>query len=95
MQMVQRAVPFVETEGAYWIKMRDCLSCHHTSFMAWSLNSAKSLAVEVDSKQMIEWYTWATNWQHHVAGKNRAQAGHPTSWTVIALCVFPAQANAG
>jgi len=75
-QLVQRAIPFIESEGANWIEKRDCLSCHHTSFMVWSLNSAKSLGFEIDALQLSDWNTWATNWKHHVARKNRADATH-------------------
>jgi len=74
LEIIQRAVPFIESEGAGWIAKRDCLSCHHTSFATWSLNSAKSLGVDVDSEQLSEWNNWASDWKHHVAGKNRASA---------------------
>ncbi len=71
---IQRSVPFIEREGAEWITKKDCLSCHHTSFMVWSLNAAKRNGIPVDQAKLAAWTDWATNWQHLVIASVRETA---------------------
>lgn len=71
---IERSVPFIERQGAEWIANKDCLSCHHTSFMVWSLNAAKQKGIHVDADKLSEWNKWATDWQHMVVAASRATA---------------------
>lgn len=41
-QAIEKALPYLEEEGTWWIEKKDCVSCHHTSFFVW----AKDLALE-------------------------------------------------
>jgi len=73
-EMIERSVPFIERKGAEWIANKDCLSCHHTAFMVWSLNSAKHAGVSIDQDKLGGWTEWAINWRHLVAPTIRAEA---------------------
>jgi squalene-hopene/tetraprenyl-beta-curcumene cyclase len=92
-------VPFIERTGADWIATKDCLSCHHTSFMVWSLNVAKQHGVPIDDAKLGKWTSWATDWRHHVVEASRAKAVHDdtlraNSDAVAQLLLFGAAANA-
>ena len=71
---IARSVPYIERKGAEWIASKDCLSCHHTSFMVWSLGAAKRAGVAVDEDKLRESTAWATEWRNLVAGPNREKA---------------------
>jgi hypothetical protein len=71
---IERSVPFIERKGAEWIASKDCLSCHHTGFMVWSLNSAKQAGVSIDKDSLGKWTEWAIDWRHLVAPTVRAEA---------------------
>jgi squalene-hopene/tetraprenyl-beta-curcumene cyclase len=71
---IERSVPYIERHGAEWIASKDCLSCHHTSFMIWSLNAAKRAGVAIDQDKLDATTAWATDWKHLVAGPNREKA---------------------
>ena len=71
---IQRGVPFIEHQGAGWIAKKDCISCHHTAFMVWSLNAATRNGVPVDQTKLDAWTEWATNWKHLVVASVRATA---------------------
>ncbi len=71
---IQRSVPFIEHQGAEWIAKKDCISCHHTAFMVWSLNAATRNGVPVDQTKLDAWTEWATNWKHLVVASVRATA---------------------
>ncbi len=72
--IVARSVPYIEREGAAWIASKDCLSCHHTSFMVWSLNAANQQGVPVDQEKLARWTEWATDWRNLASPSARAQA---------------------
>ncbi|MEM7015570.1 MAG: hypothetical protein AAF585_29270, partial [Verrucomicrobiota bacterium] len=61
--VIQKAVPYIEEKGVHWMEKRTCVSCHHTSFMVWSLNSAKQVGAEV-SPEFKNWDQWATTWEN-------------------------------
>jgi hypothetical protein len=71
---IERSVPFIERQGAEWIATKDCLSCHHTSFMVWSLNAAKRNGIHVDEKKLDELTEWASDWRHLVVFASRAKS---------------------
>jgi hypothetical protein len=62
--VIGRSVPFIEREGADWIAKKNCVSCHHTAFMVWSLTAAKQKGISVDKNKLKEWTDWATDWNH-------------------------------
>jgi hypothetical protein len=39
-QTAERAIPYIEKNGAAWIKDRKWLSCHYSGYMLWSLRDA-------------------------------------------------------
>ena len=71
---IERSLPFIEQNGAKWIAEKDCVSCHHTSFMVWSLHAAKRNGISVDQTKLDDWTEWATNWKHLVVSTVRAKA---------------------
>ena len=56
---VERSLPFLEREGAAWIRERACLSCHHLPFLLWSFREARDRGVAVDEKKLAEWSEWS------------------------------------
>ncbi|MDP6442488.1 MAG: terpene cyclase/mutase family protein [Pirellulaceae bacterium] len=53
---ISKSLPFIEAQGESWIKKKKCASCHHTPFMAWSLNEAARLGLSRPRVQ--EWNDW-------------------------------------
>jgi hypothetical protein len=72
--MIARAVPFIERKGADWITNKECLSCHQTTFMLWSLNAAKQRGIPVDQGKLNDWTEWALDWRHLLDPTVRAAA---------------------
>lgn len=60
---VERAIPFVEREGVAWMEMRRCVSCHHTTFMTWSLSAAAGRGIAVDAAKLADWTAWARDFR--------------------------------
>lgn len=77
--VIQRSLPFIEERGNAWIKQRDCLSCHHVSFMVWSLNRADELGFEVDDNRLQDWNNWSTTWTNLANPKRRDEAEQITT----------------
>lgn len=73
-QIIERSVPYMEREGADWIAKRDCLSCHHTSFMVWALHAAKRQGVPVDQDKLARWTEWAVDWRNLASPNTREKA---------------------
>jgi squalene-hopene/tetraprenyl-beta-curcumene cyclase len=80
---VAKSLPFIQREGVAWMEGKKCLSCHHTSFMVWSLNRSAAGGLDVDRAKLTEWQTWATDWKHygsqaqHVQGEKALVTGSP------------------
>ena len=55
---IERAVPYIQRQGAWWIDEKDCVSCHRVGQMLWSLETARSKGLAVSSR-LDEWTTWA------------------------------------
>ena len=56
---VEKAVPFILSEGNSWIESKDCTSCHRTSFMTWSLSAAADVGIDVDQAALEELRLWS------------------------------------
>ena len=71
---IQKSIPFIQEKGVAWIEDRDCLSCHHTSFMVWSLSLAEKKGFDVDAEILEESKSWALNWKYLANPKVRETA---------------------
>jgi squalene-hopene/tetraprenyl-beta-curcumene cyclase len=58
-QAVERAIPYIEREGAAWIHERKCLACHHAGYMLWSLHDAELRGFAIDRGKLSESLRWA------------------------------------
>jgi regulation of enolase protein 1 (concanavalin A-like superfamily) len=57
-QTAERAIPYIEKDGTAWIKERNCLSCHYSGYMLWSLRDASQRGFAIDKARLAE----STNW---------------------------------
>lgn len=55
---IEKAIPYVQRQGAWWIDEKDCVSCHRVGHMLWSLETARSKGLAVSSR-LDEWTSWA------------------------------------
>tara|TARA_R110002096_G_scaffold112163_24_gene244513 strand:- start:670 stop:1602 length:933 start_codon:yes stop_codon:yes gene_type:complete len=55
---VERAMPFIEKEGAWWIEDKACVSCHHSTFLTWAKDLAVEAGIEVDPVKLDQQRTW-------------------------------------
>lgn len=55
---VARSLPYLEQEGAAWMKQRACISCHQVPAMLWSLHEARRGGVAVDAERVARWNSW-------------------------------------
>ncbi len=55
---VQRSIPFIETQGVWWIEQKKCVTCHRTGNMVWSLGAARRRGLPV-SEQLDSWLDWS------------------------------------
>jgi squalene-hopene/tetraprenyl-beta-curcumene cyclase len=78
---------------------KKCLSCHHTSFMVWSLNRSAASSLTIDRTKLTEWQAWATDWKHygsqsqHVQGEQKLLTGSPDTVAQMLLGRQPAGAE--
>jgi squalene-hopene/tetraprenyl-beta-curcumene cyclase len=61
--VIQRSLPYIEKEGVNWMEAKKCDTCHHVTFMTWSLNAAADRGIEVDPAKLAEWNEWARDWR--------------------------------
>jgi len=54
-QAVEKSLPFLESEGLRWLKVRKCVSCHHGSFMIWAHHEARQRGFKVDDAKVAGW----------------------------------------
>ena len=59
-EAIEKAIPYVQRQGAWWIDEKACVSCHRVGQMLWSLNTARSKGLTVSSR-LDEWTSW-TSW---------------------------------
>lgn len=52
---IGKALPYIQKRGDWWIKRNKCMSCHRTSFTAWSHVAAKDAGMKVDQKDVDRW----------------------------------------
>lgn len=58
-EAADRALPYLEKEGAAWINDRKCLSCHFAGYMLWSFHEAAELGFNIDREKLKERTNWA------------------------------------
>ncbi len=55
---IERALPYLESEGQWWIEEKKCVSCHHTTFLVWAKDLALEAGFPVDRKTLDEQRRW-------------------------------------
>jgi len=53
-QAVDRAIGYLQTESATWLKQRTCAACHHAGMPLWALGEAARQGYAVDGKFVSE-----------------------------------------
>src|SRR5438093_4670979 len=51
---VDRAIGYLQTESAAWLKMRKCAACHHVPLPLWALSEAERQGYAIDKKFVAE-----------------------------------------
>src|SRR4051794_23604138 len=96
---IERSVPFIEREGDKWNETKACVSCHHTAFQVWSLNSAQQAGVTIDASALKRRKEWASDWHHLSAPPTSpadlATAAHGQSETLAELLLGNERYGAG
>src|SRR5262245_39800887 len=49
-QTVERAIGYLQTESAAWLKTRKCAACHHVPMPLWALGEAEQQGYAIDKK---------------------------------------------
>lgn len=70
---VERALPYIEKHGAEWIEKKKCATCHHSTFLVWSLNVASDHGFSVESGKLTEWNAWVRDFRS-IRGRERTDA---------------------
>lgn len=70
---VQRAIPYLQQQGAAWINDRGCVSCHQVPFMLWSLSAAQQQGFDVDQDALRSWQQWSTQAVNFVAPAQKSE----------------------
>lgn len=55
---VERALPYLEEEGTWWIEEKKCVSCHHSSFFVWAKDLALEQGFSVDKETLNQQRQW-------------------------------------
>lgn len=58
---IEKALPYLEKEGAWWIETKKCASCHHTTFFVWAKDLAIDAGFDVDPELLEEQRKWMWN----------------------------------
>src|SRR6476469_3320840 len=53
-QAVDRAILYLQTESAAWLKTRKCAACHHVPMPLWALGEAERQGYTIDKKFVTE-----------------------------------------
>ncbi len=53
-QTVERAIGYLQTESAAWLKTRKCAACHHVPMPLWALSEAERQGYAIDKKYLAE-----------------------------------------
>src|SRR5262249_15414862 len=53
-QAVDRAIGYLQTESAAWLKTRGCAACHHVPMPLWALSEAQQQGYTIDKKYLSD-----------------------------------------
>src|SRR5215813_11520599 len=53
-QTVERAIGYLQTESAAWLKSRQCAACHHVPMPLWALSEAERQGYAIDKKYLAD-----------------------------------------
>jgi hypothetical protein len=53
-QTVDRAIGYLQTESASWLKTRGCAACHHVPMALWALSEAAQQGYKTDKKYLSD-----------------------------------------
>ena len=53
-QTVDRAIAYLQTESAAWLKTRKCAACHHVPLPLWALGEADRQRYAIDKKYLAD-----------------------------------------
>src|SRR5437660_5868450 len=53
-QTVDRAIKYLQTESAAWLKTRGCAACHHVPMPLWALSEAERQGYAIDKKYLAD-----------------------------------------
>jgi hypothetical protein len=53
-QSVERAIGYLQTESASWLKTRGCAACHHVPMPLWALSEADTRGYPIDKKYLAD-----------------------------------------
>jgi hypothetical protein len=53
-QTVDRAIGYLQTESASWLKTRGCAACHHVPMPLWALSEAERQGYAIDKKYLSD-----------------------------------------
>jgi hypothetical protein len=53
-QTVDRAIGYLQTESAAWLKTRKCAACHHVPMPLWALGEAERQGYAIDRKFVVD-----------------------------------------
>ncbi len=53
-QTVDRAIGYMQTESAAWLKSRGCAACHHLPMPLWALSEAERQGYAIDKKYLAD-----------------------------------------
>jgi hypothetical protein len=55
---VAKALPFLESEGEWWITEKKCVSCHHSTFLLWAKDLALDAGLDVNETTLEDQRKW-------------------------------------
>ena len=53
-QTVERAIGYLQTESAAWLRTRKCAACHHAPMPLWALSEADRQGYAIDKKFLAD-----------------------------------------
>lgn len=53
-QTIERAIVYLQTESAAWLKTRKCAACHHVPMPLWALGEAERQGYAIDKKLLAD-----------------------------------------
>ena len=51
---VDRAIGYLQTESAAWLKTRECAACHHAGMPLWALSEAQQQGYAINRKYLSD-----------------------------------------